>query len=94
MGDAIRWLKVREAADRARCGPKTIYRAVRSGRLRAARIGGRRELRFLDSWIDLWLFGQDKDWPEGRHATEREAGAASNMNAGPNARLGSRSDPL
>jgi excisionase family DNA binding protein len=75
MGDAIRWLKVREAADRARCGPKTIYRAVRSGRLRAARIGGRRELRFLDSWIDLWLFDQDKDWPEGRHATEREAGA-------------------
>jgi excisionase family DNA binding protein len=58
MGDAIRWLKVREAADRARCGPKTIYRAVRSGRLRAARIGGRRELRFLESWIDEWLIGE------------------------------------
>jgi len=55
MHEAIRWLKVREAADRARCGPKTIYRAVRSGQLRAARIGGRRELRFLDNWIDDWL---------------------------------------
>jgi excisionase family DNA binding protein len=53
------WLKVREAADRARCGPKTIYRAVRSGQLRAARIGGRRELRFLDSWVDAWLLGQE-----------------------------------
>lgn len=59
MGDVVRWLKVREAADRARCGSKTIYRAVRSGQLRAARIGGRRELRFLESWIDHWLMGQD-----------------------------------
>jgi excisionase family DNA binding protein len=66
MSDGIRWLKVREAADRARCGPKTIYRAVRSGHLRAARIGGRRELRLLDSWIDGWLLGQDNEGP-GRH---------------------------
>ena len=59
MNDAVRWLKIDEAADRARCGPKTIYRAVRSGQLRAARIGGRRELRFLESWIDCWLLGED-----------------------------------
>jgi excisionase family DNA binding protein len=58
MGNVIRWLKVRDAADRARCGPKTIYRAVRSGQLRAARIGGRRELRFLEGWIDQWLIGE------------------------------------
>ena len=58
MGNVIRWLKVRDAADRARCGPKTIYRAVRSGQLRAARIGGRRELRFLELWIDQWLIGE------------------------------------
>ncbi len=58
MADAIRWLKVQEAADRARCGPKTIYRAVRSGHLRAARIGGRRELRFFERWIDDWLIGE------------------------------------
>lgn len=75
MGDAIRWLKVREAADRARCGPKTIYRAVRSGRLRAARIGGRRELRFLESWIDEWLIGEggadDGEIPVAIDATQR-----------------------
>ena len=49
------WLTVKEAAVRARCGSKLIYREVRADRLRAARVGGRRELRFLDSWIDEWL---------------------------------------
>jgi excisionase family DNA binding protein len=59
MTGEIRWLTVREAADRARCGPKTIYRAVKSRQLRAARIGGRRELRFLATWIDSWLIGEE-----------------------------------
>lgn len=49
------WLTVGEAADRARCGVKTIYREVRARRLRAARIGGRRELRLLPEWVDQWL---------------------------------------
>ncbi len=50
------WLTVAEAAVRARCGPKLIYREVRAGRLRAARVGGRRELRLLAAWVDEWLF--------------------------------------
>jgi excisionase family DNA binding protein len=49
------WLTVEEAADRARCGVKTIYREVRAGRLKAARVGGRRELRLLSGWVDEWL---------------------------------------
>jgi excisionase family DNA binding protein len=49
------WLTVDEAAERARCGVKTVYREVHAGRLRAARIGGRRELRLLPEWIDQWL---------------------------------------
>lgn len=49
------WLTVTEAAERARCGPKLIYREVRAGRLRAARVGGRRELRLLAAWVDEWL---------------------------------------
>ncbi len=49
------WLTVREAADRARCGTKLIYREVKANRLKAARVGGRRELRFLAEWIDDWL---------------------------------------
>ena len=49
------WLTVRQAAKRAQCGPKVIYRAVNDGRLRAVAIGGRRELRFRAEWIDGWL---------------------------------------
>lgn len=56
------WITVDEAARRARCGMKLIYREVRAGRLRASRVGGRRELRLLGEWVDEWLI---------RHATGR-----------------------
>lgn len=49
------WLTVVEAADRARCGRKTIYKEIRAGRLRAATVGGRRDLRILAEWVDEWL---------------------------------------
>jgi excisionase family DNA binding protein len=49
------WLTVGEAAGRARCGVKLIYREVRARRLRAARVGGRRELRLRAEWVDEWL---------------------------------------
>jgi excisionase family DNA binding protein len=49
------WLTVGEAAQHARCGKSLIYSEVQRGRLRAARLGGRRELRFLVVWIDAWL---------------------------------------
>lgn len=49
------WLTVKEAAARARCGPKVIYREVKAGRLRAATIGNRRDLRILAEWVDAWL---------------------------------------
>jgi excisionase family DNA binding protein len=41
------WLTVGEAAQRARCGKSLIYGEVQRGRFRAARLGGRREIRFL-----------------------------------------------
>jgi len=56
MADTTRWLTTQEAADRACCGPRMLRRAVRSGRLRAARVRG--ELRFLGRWIDDWLINQ------------------------------------
>ena len=49
------WLTTKEAAARARVTIDTIYKEVKAGRLRSARIGGRRELRFRDSYIDAWL---------------------------------------
>jgi excisionase family DNA binding protein len=51
----MEWLTVSDAAQHAKCGAKSIYLAVRQGKLRAARLGGRRELRFLAEWIDAWL---------------------------------------
>jgi excisionase family DNA binding protein len=52
---ATPWIDVNEAARRARCGVKLLYREVRAGRLQAARVGGRRELRLLAEWVDDWL---------------------------------------
>ena len=58
MGYRTRWLKIRDAAERACCTPAKIQRAVRSGQLQAARVGGSSDLVFLESWIDEWLIGQ------------------------------------
>jgi excisionase family DNA binding protein len=49
------WRTVSEAAARAQTGTRLIYREAKAGRLKAARVGGRRELRFRDAWIDAWL---------------------------------------
>ena len=54
-GGLTPWLTPKEAAGRARCGVKMIYREVNAGRLRAARIAGRRELRVKPEWVDAWL---------------------------------------
>lgn len=48
-------LLLRADPDRACCEPGSIRRAVRRGRLRAARLRGNGELRFLESWIEQWL---------------------------------------
>ena len=49
------WITVKEAAQYAKCGTKSIYLGVASGKLNAARLGGRRELRFVREWLDEWL---------------------------------------
>ena len=58
MSKTIRLLTIQEAADLACCSPQTIRRAVRNGRLRAARGGTQGEFRFLERWIDEWLINQ------------------------------------
>lgn len=50
-----KWLTVQQAAGHAQVAPKMIYREVAAGRLKAARVGGRRSLRFLVEWINEWL---------------------------------------
>lgn len=48
------WLTVKEAAARARCGAKLIYRAADSGALKSAKAGGRL-YRFRNEWVDDWI---------------------------------------
>jgi excisionase family DNA binding protein len=49
------WLTRRDAAAYARLSEATIGREARRGRLRCAKVGGRRALRFRREWIDEWL---------------------------------------
>jgi excisionase family DNA binding protein len=55
------WITVSEAANRARCGKKLIYREAKAGRLQAKKMGGRRELRLLPEWVDAWLMTTDSE---------------------------------
>jgi excisionase family DNA binding protein len=55
-GDNV-WLTLRQAAARAAVSEGTIKREIRRGRVRVARVGGRRSLRFRAQWIDAWLEG-------------------------------------
>jgi excisionase family DNA binding protein len=49
------WLTPREAAARARVGVGAVYAAVQRGRLKAVRLGVRRDIRIHESWVDAWL---------------------------------------
>ena len=49
------WLTLAEAAQYARTGKRCLYGAVRDGRLKAARINQRGDLRFTPEWLDAWL---------------------------------------
>jgi excisionase family DNA binding protein len=49
------WLDVTGAATYLLASEKTIYRLVRDKKLRAARIGGGRCLRFRAEWLDAYL---------------------------------------
>ncbi len=49
------WLTLRQAAARAAVSEGTLKREIQRGRIRCARVGGRRHLRFRAAWIDAWL---------------------------------------
>lgn len=52
------WLTSAEAAAFARRGKRFLAREVQLGRLRAAVVGGRRELLFREEWLSAWLEDQ------------------------------------
>jgi excisionase family DNA binding protein len=49
------WLTLQQAAARARVHEATLRREIQRGRLRHARVGGRKALRLRPEWIDAWL---------------------------------------
>jgi excisionase family DNA binding protein len=59
------WFTVRQAAFILSCSPRSLYRAVRSGALRAAPINGRGDLRIHRDDIGKWLEGAAE-----RHVTQ------------------------
>lgn len=54
------WMTATAAAKYAGVGRRLIYREVRAGRLRAAVLGDRRDLRIHRAWIDAWLTASAK----------------------------------
>lgn len=51
-------LTIEDAAGRAKVHPETVKRAIRSGRLRASRLGERGAYRIREAWFDEWIDSQ------------------------------------
>lgn len=49
------WLKAKAAAEYSNTSTKTIYAAVKTGQLKAARIGSGRNFVTSKGWVDEWL---------------------------------------
>ena len=50
-----RWWSARRAAAYISAGPKEIYKAVRSGKLKAVRLNQRGDIRTTREWVDEWM---------------------------------------
>lgn len=61
----MRWLKVPAASKEWAGGvnPKTLYAAIRAGRLKAARIGAGRNVLVCETYVDDWLTSSMRDKP-------------------------------
>jgi excisionase family DNA binding protein len=50
------WLSIDGVCAHAGISASLAYKEIRAGRLRAARLGGRRNVRVLRRWVDEWLY--------------------------------------
>ena len=55
MTQASPWMTVHEAAAYTHRGRRYLRKQVEAGKLRAAVVGGKKELLFKAEWLDLWL---------------------------------------
>ncbi len=60
------WLSIKSASAYLNVSPRSLYRAVRRGDLRAAAVNGR-DLRISRAWLTDWLDAQVRV----RHAEDR-----------------------
>ena len=49
------WLTCREAAGYLKKSPSFVMREVNAGRLKAARIGSKRQVLTSKDWLDAWV---------------------------------------
>ena len=49
------WLTLQQSSVIVQTHEATLRREIRGGRLRHARIGGRKSIRIRRSWLDAWL---------------------------------------
>jgi len=49
------WARLSDEAQRVQLHIQTLRRACRTGKLRHARVGGRRSIRLKPEWTDAWL---------------------------------------
>jgi excisionase family DNA binding protein len=49
------WLDVRQAAEAVAVSPRTILRAIKRGKLRAAPVNGRGDFRVHENWLADWM---------------------------------------
>jgi excisionase family DNA binding protein len=49
------WWTVAQAAKYSQVGRQTIYKAIRAGAMKAAHVGGRREIRTRREWVDAFI---------------------------------------
>src|SRR5262245_33923734 len=57
------WLTAKAAAAHTHTSVPTIYRAARSGRLRAVKVNSARAWRFHIRWVENWLLGESVPGP-------------------------------
>lgn len=55
QSNECRWWTARRAAAYVGAGPKEIYKAVRSGKLKAVRLNQRGDIRTIREWVDDWM---------------------------------------
>jgi excisionase family DNA binding protein len=54
------WLTLQQGATHVQAHEATLRREMKAGRLRFAKVGGRKSIRVRRSWLDAWLEGSTR----------------------------------